>query len=182
MASGKTTFGRALAKRLGYTFTDLDFYISQRFRKSIPQLFAEKGEEWFRERERDLLREIGEFDNTVIACGGGTPCHHDNMAYMNSKGVTVLLEASEECTLRRLKEAPGKRPLLAGKTEEELRGYIREHKASRAPHYNQAAIRQPSDDLESKSQIQSTVEDFLKKLQSESPESPESPESILIVQ
>lgn len=161
MASGKTTFGRALARRLGYDFIDLDFYIRQRFRKSIPELFAEYGEEWFRERENALLREVGEFDRVVIACGGGTPCSEGNMDYMNSRGLTVLLEASEESTLRRLLLAKGKRPLTAGKSPEELREYIRTHKQCRMPFYSQARITQPSDDLESTRQINRTVDEFL---------------------
>ncbi len=161
MASGKTTFGRALARRLGYDFVDLDFYIRQRFRKSIPELFAEYGEQWFRDRESALLREVGEFDRTVIACGGGTPCFDDNMAYMNGRGLTVLLEASEECTLRRLLRAKGKRPLTAGKDDGELREFIRSHKKEREPFYSQAQVRQASDDLESSRQIDRTVSEFL---------------------
>ena len=162
MASGKTTFGRALARRLGYEFIDLDFYITQRFRRSVAQLFAEKGEAWFRARESDMLREIGEMDNTVIACGGGTPCFDDNMEFMNSHGLTVLLEASEDCTLRRLLEAKkGKRPLTAGKSPDELREFIRTHKAERAPFYGKARLLLPSDDLESSRQIDLTVDRFL---------------------
>lgn len=161
MASGKTTFGRALAARLGYDFIDLDFYISQRFRKNITELFEQKGEAWFRERERDLLREVGDLERTVISCGGGTPCFHDNMDYMNSRGLTVLLEASDECTVRRLLMAKGKRPLTAGKSREELLEFVRSHKRERAPFYEQAAVRQPSDDLESVRQIDGTVTAFL---------------------
>ena len=161
MASGKTTFGRALAKRLDYDFIDLDFFIQQRFHRTIPQLFSEYGEEWFRKRECALLREIGELDRTVIACGGGTPCFDDNMEYMNSRGLTVLLEASDECTLRRLTEARGKRPLTEGKTPDELRSFIRSHKEERARFYSHAAVTQLSDDLESAAQITATVDDFL---------------------
>ncbi len=163
MASGKTTFGRALARRLNYDFIDLDFFIQQRFRKSIPELFAEYGEDWFRKRESSLLREIGEFDRTVIACGGGTPCFDNNMDFMNSRGLTVLLEASEECTLRRLREARGKRPLTAGKSPDELRDFIRTHKVAREQYYSQAAIVQPSDDLETANRISHTVDSFLEK-------------------
>lgn len=164
MASGKTTFGRALARRLGYDFVDLDFYISQRFRKSIADLFAEHGEAWFRERESALLRELGGFDRTVIACGGGTPCFDYNMDYMNANGLTVLLEASEDCTVRRLLQAKGKRPLVEGKTDEELREFIRSHKAARKPFYSKARIVQPSDDLESSRRIDRTVSEFLNNL------------------
>ena len=66
MASGKTTLGRALARLLGREFIDLDFYISQRFHKSIPELFKEYGEEGFRDIEAAMLREAGEFEGTVM--------------------------------------------------------------------------------------------------------------------
>ena len=81
MGCGKSTLGRALAKELGWDFIDLDFYIEQRFRRTVPQLFAERGEEEFRRIESSMLREAGEFDDVVVSCGGGTPCHDDNMAY-----------------------------------------------------------------------------------------------------
>lgn len=74
MASGKTTLGRALARELGFRFIDLDFYIEQRFRHRIPELFAHNGEAGFRDIEGRMLRESGEFCDTVVSCGGGTPC------------------------------------------------------------------------------------------------------------
>ena len=120
MACGKTTFGRALARRLGYDFIDLDFYIEQRFRRSVRQIFADSGEEEFRRLEASMLREAGEFENVVVACGGGTPCFFDNMEYMNSRGTTVWLQASVRRTVERLLRAVGKRPLTAQVSPEEL--------------------------------------------------------------
>ena len=73
MGSGKTTLGRALAPALDLQFIDLDHYIEQRYRKTIAQLFAESGEEGFREIERRILHEVGEFENVIISTGGGTP-------------------------------------------------------------------------------------------------------------
>lgn len=164
MASGKTTFGRALARRIGYQFIDLDFYIEQRFRKSVSELFAIHGEEWFRERERDLLREIGEIDHAIIACGGGTPCFFDNMDWMNAHGLTVCLEATDECTVRRIILGRRKRPLAADKSPEELMEFVRAHKSSRAPFYNRARITFPSDQLESSSMIRNSVNRFLAQI------------------
>ena len=69
MGSGKTTLGRALAADMGIEFIDLDHYIEQRYRKSIAQLFAEKGEEGFREVERRMLHEVGEFEDVIISTG-----------------------------------------------------------------------------------------------------------------
>lgn len=164
MASGKTTFGRALARRLGREFIDLDFYIEQRFRKKITELFAEKGEDEFRRMESEMLREAGEFCDVVVSCGGGTPCYHSNMDYMNERGLTVLLEADTECTVRRMLQAEGKRPLVNGKSEEELREYVSAHKEARRPYYSQAAVTIRSEQLEDRRQIAETVERFLEKL------------------
>lgn len=167
MASGKTTFGRALARRLGIDFIDLDFFISQRFHASVSEIFHNKGEECFRSIEANVLREVGELDNAVISCGGGTPCHSGNIGYMNSRGTTVLLEASLERTMERILLAPGKRPLLAGKSSDELREFILRHKSERGPFYSKASIHIPSDALESRAQIDETISRFLPLLPSE---------------
>lgn len=83
-------------------------------------MFAERGEEGFRLLEQKMLHEAGEFENVLIACGGGTPCFFDNMDYMNHTGETVFLDVCPEVLFRRLKIAKAKRPLLANKTDEEL--------------------------------------------------------------
>lgn len=161
MASGKTTLGRALAKELGYTFIDLDFYIEQRYRKRIPHLFEEYGEEAFRELESRMLREAGEFCDTVISCGGGTPCFGDNMEYMMERGITVWLDASTDRICQRIRISATRRPLLDGKSDEELHDFISAHLNQRLPHYMRAHLRIPSDSLESRSQIASTIANLL---------------------
>lgn len=115
MACGKTTFGKALAKAKGWEFIDLDFYIEQRFRMPITRIFAEKGEREFRRMESAMLREVGEFENVVVACGGGTPCFMGNMEYMNGRGLTVWLEATVERTVARLLVNNSRRPLMAAR-------------------------------------------------------------------
>ena len=164
MACGKTTFGRALARRIGYDFIDLDFYIEQRFRRSVRQIFADSGEEEFRRLEASMLREAGEFENVVVACGGGTPCFFDNMEYMNSRGTTVWLQASVRRTVERLLRAVGKRPLTAQVSPEELPAFIESHLKEREPYYSQAKLRFASDRLESERQIDASVDAFLLQL------------------
>lgn len=161
MGVGKTTFGRALARATGRQFIDLDFYIEQRFRRSVAQIFAERGEEGFRKLEAAMLREAGEFDNVIISCGGGTPCFGDNMDYMLSRGLTVHLTASEDRLVERLGTGASRRPLVAGKSPGELREFIRSHLAARLPHYNRAHIEFCGDSLESIRQIDRSVRDFL---------------------
>ena len=114
MAAGKTTLGRRAAQLLNVEFIDLDAYIESRYRKRISDLFAERGEEGFRDIERRMLHEVAEFDNVLVATGGGTPCFFDNMEYMRHRGVTVYLAASVQTLCRRLSHAKVKRPLVAG--------------------------------------------------------------------
>lgn len=158
MASGKTTLGRAFARAEGMDFIDLDFYITQRFRASVAEIFAMRGEAGFREIERNMLHEAGEFDNTVVSCGGGTPCFFDNMEYMNSRGVTVFLDANPQCIARRLLVAKVRRPILEDRSAEELPLFIEEHLQKRMPFYERARKRIDSTELESREQIAGTVE------------------------
>lgn len=161
MACGKTTFGNALAKATGRSFIDLDFYIEQRFRKTINRIFKEEGEESFRKKESAMLRETGEFENVVIACGGGTPCFNDNMDYMLSAGTVVFLEASVARITERLIINSSRRPLMAGKTPEEIKTAVEEGLRQRMSHYSRAHIRFSGENLEDRSQIVSTIAEFL---------------------
>ena len=138
MGAGKTTVGKALAADLGLTFYDLDWYITMRYHRSVPEIFAERGEEGFRDLERRMLHEVAEFENVVVSCGGGTPCFYDNMEYMNSLADTVYLKADPEVLAQHLKMGKGKRPLIDGKTPEELETYIQESLQAREPYYSQA--------------------------------------------
>ena len=138
MGAGKTTIGRALAKELGLDFYDLDWYIENRRRKKIPQIFEELGEEGFRKIEHNMLHEVAEFENVILSCGGGTPCFFDNIDYMNQQGNVVYLKASPEVLYKHLLMGKTDRPLLKGKTPEELIAYIREQLAYREQFYSKA--------------------------------------------
>ena len=114
MGAGKTTLGKAFARALGLTFVDLDWYLEERFHKTVRQLLSERGEEGFRELERRMLHEAAEFEDVVISVGGGTPCFFDNMEYMNEVGETVFLDVDIQVLFRRLNVAKQQRPLLDG--------------------------------------------------------------------
>ena len=135
MGSGKTTLGKAYSAATGLQFVDLDWYIEERMHKSISDLFAERGEEGFRLLEQKMLHEAGEFENVLIACGGGTPCFFDNMDYMNHTGET----------------------LLANKTDEELMQVITSALEKRLPYYSKAKWRFNAEELESYAQIDRAV-------------------------
>jgi len=138
MGSGKTTMGKALSKETGMMFYDLDWYIENRMHTTVPQLFAERGEKAFRQIEYNMLHEVGEFEDVIISCGGGTPCFFDNIDYLNRQGDVVYLKADPETLYKHLLMAKVERPLLKGKSPEELIAYITEHLKERAPYYEKA--------------------------------------------
>ena len=138
MGSGKTTVGKALAKEIGLPFYDLDWYIESRMRKKVSQIFAERGEEGFRVIERNMLHEVAEFEDVVISCGGGTPCFFDNMDYLNQQAQVVFLRCEPEVLKEHLLMGKGDRPLLKGKSAEELIGFIRQQLEYREPYYLKA--------------------------------------------
>ena len=138
MGSGKTTVGKALAKSLGLPFYDLDWYIESRMRKTVAQIFAERGEEGFRKIEHNMLHEVAEFEDVVISCGGGTPCFFDNMDYLNGQGDVVYLKATPQVLYKHLLMGKGNRPLLTGKTPEELIEFITEQLKKREEFYGKA--------------------------------------------
>lgn len=138
MGAGKTTIGKALAKDLGLQFYDLDWYIESRRRKKIAQIFAEMGEEKFRYIEQAMLHEVAEFEDVIISCGGGTPCFYDNIDYMNQQADVVYLKAEPEVLYKHLLMSKNERPLLKGKSPEELIAFIREQLAYREQFYSKA--------------------------------------------
>jgi shikimate kinase len=113
MASGKTTVGRLLAERLDWAFVDLDKVIEDRAGQTVADIFAAEGEEGFRKRETDALREVAARRKTVIATGGGAPCRDENMTAMLGAGRVLWLDVSAEEAVRRAGKASG-RPLLDG--------------------------------------------------------------------
>lgn len=164
MGSGKTTLGRALGRRLGLQFIDLDLYIESRYMRTISQLFAERGEDKFRSIEREMLHEVAEMEDVVVACGGGTPCYYDNIDYMNRCGTTVFLSASEDRLFARLSINRNKRPLIKDLDDKSLRIFIRENLALRMPHYSKASHSFCGDRLEDVMQISTSVEKFIKEI------------------
>ena len=164
MGAGKTTLGKALARELHIPFIDLDWYIEERFHKTVGELFSERGEASFRELEKNMLHEVGEFEDVVISTGGGAPCFFDNMEYMNDCGDTVFLDVEPAVLFRRLRVAKQQRPLLANKSDEELMDFICEALQKRHPFYSKAKHLFKADELEDKRQIQASVDSLRKKL------------------
>lgn len=130
--------GRTLASELNLTFIDLDSFLEEKYFRTIPQIFAEEGEERFRKKERNVLEEVCSFDNVIVATGGGAPCFFDNMDLMNESGFCVFLDVEISSLVNRLIHAKTERPLIKGKSPEELREFIEGLLAKRRPFYEKA--------------------------------------------
>lgn len=165
MGAGKTTLGKALAHRLHLPFIDLDSYIEERMHKRVSTLFAERGEDGFRELERKMLHEVGEFEDVIISTGGGAPCFFDNMEYMNRQGTTVFIQVQPDLLFRRLRVAKQQRPILQNKSDEELSRFIVEALERRLPFYKQAHYLFDGDELEDGRQIEKSVDRLCKLLE-----------------
>jgi len=140
MGSGKSTAGRKLASLLEWSFIDLDRKIEEVAGKTIPQIFAGDGEEEFRKLETKILQNNTNEVNTIIATGGGTPCHGNNMSIMLASGITVYLKMTPEQLTARLLESTGQRPLLKNIPDEKLNDFISKKLASREKWYSKANI------------------------------------------
>lgn len=126
--SGKSTVGELLAKKLKLKFIDLDSRIEMKEGKSIKELFSEKGENYFRHSESNVLLELLKGDiSYVMATGGGTPCFYGNIDKLNESGVTFYLNSPVEQLTERTK-ADINRPLLQNKHLERIRELLQERK------------------------------------------------------
>ena len=140
MGSGKSYVGRRLAQLLDYLYVDTDNLVENTEGVTIAELFDAKGEAAFRTIESNALKGLLKWDNIVIATGGGAPCFHDNMTFINNSGITVYLKTDPELLLERLKSEAEKRPLLGNRSEAELLAFINSKIAERAVFYEQADI------------------------------------------
>lgn len=164
MGAGKTTAGRELAKKLNLEFVDMDHYIQARFQKTVGQLFAEYGEEEFRNIERKILREVSDIEDVVISTGGGTPCFFDNIDYMNQAGMTIYLKASPKALSERLNSCKEKRPLIKDKNEQELHSFVVESLQKREPWYAKAQIIFGTEELVSRDDVDVYVQRLIEVL------------------
>jgi shikimate kinase len=141
MASGKSTIGEALAKKLDFDFIDLDIYIEKKHNKTIKQIFELSGEDHFRLLESEALREVAALSgNFLIASGGGTSCFYNSIDFMNKTGVTVYLKMEVGELVARLIDSKTERPLLWGKSNQELNDYILRVLDERTKYYEKAKI------------------------------------------
>lgn len=130
-----------MAAAMRAKFLDTDLMIEEETAKTIQEIFSEKGEEYFRGLEQKVLLKTETMKNAVVATGGGLPCFHDNMSWMNKHGITVYLETNEGLLFHRLAVSKKGRPLIEHLNDVELMELISRHMIERAAIYNLAKIK-----------------------------------------
>ena len=112
MGTGKTYWGQLWSQQYHLEFFDLDAIIEKECGMTIAKMFETRGEGYFREKERALLRSFGTKDDFILSTGGGTPCFFDNMDWMNENGITIYLQTETTILKERLVKEKAHRPLI----------------------------------------------------------------------
>jgi len=148
MASGKSTIGREISKKLDMKFIDLDHYVSKRENRSISEIFKVKGEIYFRRIESLYLSEIlNSKGNFILSLGGGTPCYSNNMELiLNSEASSIYIKTSIKTIVSRLTAEKSKRPLVADLENDKLTEFVAKHLFERRFFYEQASITMNTED------------------------------------
>jgi shikimate kinase len=138
MGSGKTYWGSMWSSENNLPFYDLDAVIEEQQQKTIAQIFEDSGEAYFRTIETAALHQFANKQNCIVACGGGTPCFNNNIAWMNANGTTVYLKATPEEIYKRVINEQDKRPVIKNVPQEELLSSIAKKLGEREVFYSQA--------------------------------------------
>lgn len=160
MGAGKTTAARRLAQRMGWEVVDTDALFEEKYKISVNDFFNKYDEPLYRKLESEVLKATESLDHVVVSTGGGTACFFDNMDWMNQHGLTVFLRISPQAAVDRVIHSRHKRPLVEGKSEEELTEFVNQHYASRLPFYEQARITAKSEDFDIES-LMEAIKDIL---------------------
>jgi shikimate kinase len=141
MGSGKTHWGKLLSRQTGLPYFDLDEVIVASEKMTVQQIFHDKGEEHFRNKEQEVLEALAEdHDNIIISTGGGTPCFFNNIDFMKQQGKVVWLNTSVDILLERLLKQKHSRPLIKNISDAELKSFIIKKLQDRKMYYEQAHV------------------------------------------
>ena len=156
MGSGKSFWAEKLSTTLGISHFDLDAEIERKEKKTIAEIFQTEGEEAFRKKEAEALRTFSNEEAFILSTGGGTPCFHGNMQWMNDHGTTIWLDEPLDIIEERLKTQRFHRPLIASVPGPELKDVLSQMLSKRNAVYSEAKFRLRGRDI--------TEENFLKIL------------------
>jgi shikimate kinase len=141
MGSGKTHWGKRLAKELSVPFFDLDEVITTNSQKTITEIFSLQGEEYFRTIEKEALEAVtADHEQFIISCGGGTPCFFNNIDFMKKEGFVLWLNTAVDVLVTRLLKEKLKRPLLRSIADEDMKAVIIKKLQERRFYYQQANL------------------------------------------
>ncbi len=161
MASGKSTIGKLLAKKMELSFIDLDDYIEKKEEKTISEIFNKDGEIYFRKKEHLYLKELLSLENDfVLALGGGTPCYAGNMSLIKNSidAKSVYFKLKTPTLVNRLTKEKTKRPIVASLEDSDIPEFIAKHLFERSFYYNQSDIVLNGDNI--------TIEETISKIYS----------------
>ena len=151
MGTGKSHWGKIWASQHKLKFIDLDNEIEKKTGLRVDEIFEIKGEDYFRIVEAETLIEMQQYDNCIIACGGGTPCFKNNIDWMNNNGTTIFLNATPSKLLENILNDNKERPLLKKTNKGELLFFIEMKLKERIDFYNKANVRLEVFDLNTNS-------------------------------
>ena len=139
MGSGKSHISRVLSSKINFKYIDLDHEISAQEKCSVAEIFNNKGELYFRKKERAILESLlKSTENIVLSLGGGTPVYFDNMTLVNAHSTSFFLQCNLKTLVERLSRNKEKRPLIARISTEDLPEFIGKHLFERNPYYLQS--------------------------------------------
>jgi shikimate kinase len=140
MGSGKSTVGKLLSAKIGFSHLDLDDFFEETYKISIMDFFKKYDEGTFRKLETGMLQKTLSLDNHIISTGGGTPCFNDNMEFINANGLSVYIQMQPESLHQRLKHARRPRPRTTYLDDDALMQRILDDMLVREKYYLQAHI------------------------------------------
>ena len=138
--SGKSTLSEFISEKLNLKRIDLDEEIVHFEKKSIEDIFRDSGEDYFREVERQMVEKACKLDNAIISTGGGAPCFHNNIEMMNNAGTTIFLSVPVHTLVSRMQSFDSNRPMLNGKSTEELKKFLEQKIEERRAFYQKADL------------------------------------------
>ncbi len=139
--AGKTYWSQILKKKLKLPIYDLDTVVEVMDDRSVAEIFAEDGEDYFRKVETKMLHLFSEKKQFILATGGGAPCHDNNMQWMNNHGITIWIDEPVDVLYNRITTAPESRPLFMKMEGDKLKNFLQEKLHERLPYYEMATYK-----------------------------------------